>query len=151
MWIASEFKPHFELAAKSWAKVEQDNRNQHFFATLDFDEARDVFRRVSSRSRGGRSWKLTSVFLSSWDWCLHQLCICTLLPKAHAGQQMAKLNPKSSTSRRSTCHFSPSKLMYSSYVHSVALMLNRSLNKYPRQHPFPFLTLHLPTMAQLSR
>ena len=68
MWIASEFKPHFELAAKSWAKVGQDNRNQHFFATLDFDEARDIFRRVSSRSRGGAKLETNlGFFYSSWD------------------------------------------------------------------------------------
>jgi hypothetical protein len=53
MWIASEFKPQFELAAKSWAKVEQDNRDQHFFAVLDFDASRDTFRRVSDRIYGG--------------------------------------------------------------------------------------------------
>jgi len=50
MWIASEFKPQFELAAKSWAKVEQNMRDQHFFAVLDFDVSRDTFRRVSSHS-----------------------------------------------------------------------------------------------------
>jgi len=64
MWIASEFKPHFELAAKSWAKVDQDSKDQHFFATLDFDSARDTFRRVSgSSSRGGM--KLETNFLFS--------------------------------------------------------------------------------------
>jgi len=41
-----EFKPHFDLVAKSWTKVERDIRNQHFFATLDFDVARDTFRRL---------------------------------------------------------------------------------------------------------
>jgi oligosaccharyltransferase complex subunit gamma len=60
MWIASEFKPQFELAAKSWAKVERDIRNQHFFATLDFGVAPDTFRRVSSCSCGG--WKLETNF-----------------------------------------------------------------------------------------
>lgn len=49
---------------------------------------------------------MSGFFLSSWDWSLHQLCICTLLPKAHAGRPMAKLNPRTLTSRRSTCRLS---------------------------------------------
>jgi len=65
MWIASEFKPHFELAAKSWAKVEQETRSQHFFATLDFDVARDVFRRVSSHGYGGAKLETKFSFSSS--------------------------------------------------------------------------------------
>jgi len=45
-----EFKPQFELAAKSWTKVEPETRNQHLFATLDFDVGRDVFRRLGLAS-----------------------------------------------------------------------------------------------------
>lgn len=43
----SEFGPHFKTVAKSWSKVNPELRNQHFFATLDFADAVDVFRRVS--------------------------------------------------------------------------------------------------------
>jgi len=43
----SEFGPNFISVAKSWTKVAPELRNQHFFATLDFADAVEVFRRVS--------------------------------------------------------------------------------------------------------
>ncbi|KIM29014.1 hypothetical protein M408DRAFT_329052 [Serendipita vermifera MAFF 305830] len=41
-----EFAPHFATIAKAWSKVTPEQRDQHFFATLDFADAVEVFRRL---------------------------------------------------------------------------------------------------------
>ncbi|KAG8821991.1 regulator of ime2 [Serendipita sp. 399] len=40
-----EFAPSFASVAKSWSTVDPEQRNQHFFALLDFADAVEVFRR----------------------------------------------------------------------------------------------------------
>lgn len=42
----SEFDPAFTAVAKSWATVGEPERNDHFWATLDFDNAQQVFQKV---------------------------------------------------------------------------------------------------------
>ncbi|KAG8803154.1 oligosaccharyl transferase subunit ost3/OST6 [Serendipita sp. 398] len=41
-----EFAPNFAAVAKSWSTVASEHRDQHFFATLDFADAVEVFRRL---------------------------------------------------------------------------------------------------------
>lgn len=42
----SEFEPSFTAVAKAWTKTAKDDRNSHFFATLDFDDAQMIFQQV---------------------------------------------------------------------------------------------------------
>lgn len=44
-----EFEPAWNAVAKSWATTPKQHRYDHFFATLDFDEAPNVFQQVRSR------------------------------------------------------------------------------------------------------
>jgi len=44
-----EFGPVFEEVAASWSKAPKKERDGHFFATLDFSDGQEVFRRVSTR------------------------------------------------------------------------------------------------------
>lgn len=44
------FAPNFESVAKSWKKVPSKDRDQHFFATLDFKDGQDIFRKVGISS-----------------------------------------------------------------------------------------------------
>lgn len=41
-----EFGPSFNAVAKAWSKVSSAERDSHFFATLDFDDAMPVFQEV---------------------------------------------------------------------------------------------------------
>jgi len=41
-----EFDPSYNAVAKAWSKVSQEHRDDHFFATLDFDNGQDVFQKV---------------------------------------------------------------------------------------------------------
>jgi len=45
-----EFDPNFNAVAKSWTKVPQQDRDQHFFATADFDSASAVFQKLGMQS-----------------------------------------------------------------------------------------------------
>ena len=36
----------YRSIAKAWTKVAPENRDQHIFATVDFEEGGDVFRKV---------------------------------------------------------------------------------------------------------
>lgn len=42
--------PNFNAVGKSWKKVPKEKRDYHFFATLDFKDGQDIFRRVSDQS-----------------------------------------------------------------------------------------------------
>lgn len=44
-----EFDPSFNAVAKAWSTVSASERDNHFFATLDFDEATPVFQKVGNR------------------------------------------------------------------------------------------------------
>lgn len=46
----SEFDPSFTAVAKAWTTVSEPERSDHFWATLDFDEAQQVFQKVCSCS-----------------------------------------------------------------------------------------------------
>ncbi|EJU05753.1 hypothetical protein DACRYDRAFT_62405 [Dacryopinax primogenitus] len=46
----SDFNPSFKSVAKAWSKVHSAERDQHFFATLDFLEGQDVFKRLGLSS-----------------------------------------------------------------------------------------------------
>ena len=48
--INREFDPSWNAVGKAWTYTSPDTRNQHFFATLDFDEGTSVFQRVRPRS-----------------------------------------------------------------------------------------------------
>ncbi|KAG8884694.1 oligosaccharyl transferase subunit ost3/OST6, partial [Tulasnella sp. 403] len=41
----SIFKPNYDAVAQAWRKVPKEKRDYHFFATLDFSEGQEVFRR----------------------------------------------------------------------------------------------------------
>lgn len=41
-----EFEPAFTAVAKAWANAPKDQRDKHFFATLDFDDGPAVFQKV---------------------------------------------------------------------------------------------------------
>ena len=41
-----EFEPSWNAVAKAWTKVARSDKDTHFFATLDFDNAPTVFQRV---------------------------------------------------------------------------------------------------------
>ncbi|KAJ3523790.1 hypothetical protein NM688_g8668 [Phlebia brevispora] len=45
-----EFQPSFNTVAKAWTKVPEQERNLHFFGTIDFDEAMTVFQKLSMQS-----------------------------------------------------------------------------------------------------
>jgi len=45
-----EFNPSFNTVAKAWSKAPAESRNQHFFATLDFDKGQDIFKRLGLNS-----------------------------------------------------------------------------------------------------
>ncbi|TDL27489.1 oligosaccharyl transferase subunit OST3/OST6 family [Rickenella mellea] len=42
-----EFDPTFNTVAKTWMSVSKENRDQHFFATLDYKDGPDVFKKLS--------------------------------------------------------------------------------------------------------
>jgi len=44
------FAPNFEAVGKSWKKVPKDSRDAHFFATLDFKDGPDIFKRLGMNS-----------------------------------------------------------------------------------------------------
>lgn len=46
-----EFDPSFTTVAKAWAKVPAEQRNSHFFATADFDNAMGTFSKVRGPAR----------------------------------------------------------------------------------------------------
>ncbi|KZO95177.1 oligosaccharyl transferase subunit OST3/OST6 family [Calocera viscosa TUFC12733] len=46
----TEFNPSFKAVAKAWSKVPAEQRDQHFFATLDFLEGQDIFKRLGLSS-----------------------------------------------------------------------------------------------------
>ncbi|KZP11962.1 oligosaccharyl transferase subunit OST3/OST6 family [Athelia psychrophila] len=46
----SEFDPSFTAVAKAWTTVSEPERSDHFWATLDFDEAQQVFQKLSLAS-----------------------------------------------------------------------------------------------------
>ncbi|KAF8654131.1 hypothetical protein AX16_003662 [Volvariella volvacea WC 439] len=41
-----EFNPSWQSVAKAWSKVAPAERNEHFFATIDFDDAPNVFQKM---------------------------------------------------------------------------------------------------------
>jgi len=43
---ARQFAPSWDAVAKAWTTVNLENRDSHFFATLDFDDAPAVFQKV---------------------------------------------------------------------------------------------------------
>ncbi|RXW20744.1 hypothetical protein EST38_g5110 [Candolleomyces aberdarensis] len=45
-----EFDPAFSTVGKAWSSVQASDRDQHFFATLDFDNAPNVFQKLSLAS-----------------------------------------------------------------------------------------------------
>ncbi|OSX65078.1 hypothetical protein POSPLADRAFT_1178709 [Postia placenta MAD-698-R-SB12] len=45
-----EFGPSFNAVAKAWSKVSSAERDSHFFATLDFDDAMPVFQEMNLQS-----------------------------------------------------------------------------------------------------
>ncbi|TFK42567.1 oligosaccharyl transferase subunit OST3/OST6 family [Crucibulum laeve] len=45
-----EFDPSWNMVAKSWTSVPKEQRNTHFFATLDFDDAPTVFQKLGLSS-----------------------------------------------------------------------------------------------------
>jgi OST3 / OST6 family, transporter family len=45
-----EFGPSWTAVANSWNRVSPEQRNQHFFATLDFEDGAATFQRVRSFS-----------------------------------------------------------------------------------------------------
>jgi len=45
-----EFDPSWNAVAKAWTYTSADTRNEHFFATLDFDEGTSVFQRLGIAS-----------------------------------------------------------------------------------------------------
>lgn len=49
LYICREFDPNFKAVAKAWQSVPKAERNKHFFASLDFADGPNVFRRVGSR------------------------------------------------------------------------------------------------------
>ena len=46
-----EFNPSWTAVAKSWSQVPPEQRDQHFFASLDFDDGPTIFQRVRSVCR----------------------------------------------------------------------------------------------------
>lgn len=46
-----DFDPSFNAVAKAWTKVPAAERDSHFFATADFDNAMGVFQKVRCLSR----------------------------------------------------------------------------------------------------
>jgi oligosaccharyltransferase complex subunit gamma len=49
-FLSREFDPAFNAVAKAWSSVSATDRDQHFFATLDFDNAPSVFQKLSLAS-----------------------------------------------------------------------------------------------------
>lgn len=45
-----QLDPVFVAMGKAWNKVKPDDRNQHFFASIDFDSGKETFRAVSTLS-----------------------------------------------------------------------------------------------------
>ncbi|KAG6887219.1 hypothetical protein C0992_013350, partial [Termitomyces sp. T32_za158] len=45
-----EFDPSWNAVAKAWATVPKTQRNQHFFATLDFDNGQATFQKLGLQS-----------------------------------------------------------------------------------------------------
>ena len=41
-----QFDPSFNAVAKAWSTVSKSERDTHFFATLDFADGQEVFRKV---------------------------------------------------------------------------------------------------------
>ncbi|KAG2157126.1 hypothetical protein DEU56DRAFT_763201 [Suillus clintonianus] len=48
-----EFDPSFTAVAKAWATAPKEQRDQHFFATLDFDDGHAVFQKLGMASAPG--------------------------------------------------------------------------------------------------
>ena len=45
------FQPSFDTVAKAWTKVTPADRNKHFFAYANFDNAMTVFQKVSNAAQ----------------------------------------------------------------------------------------------------
>ncbi|KAI6099872.1 hypothetical protein EDD16DRAFT_1763999 [Pisolithus croceorrhizus] len=45
-----EFGPSFQAVAKAWSTVNPEQRNNHFFASIDFDDAFQVFKKLGIMS-----------------------------------------------------------------------------------------------------
>lgn len=45
-WTDREFDPSWNAVAEAWTKVPKKHRDNHFFATLDFDNGQTVFQKV---------------------------------------------------------------------------------------------------------
>ncbi|KDQ07924.1 hypothetical protein BOTBODRAFT_166427 [Botryobasidium botryosum FD-172 SS1] len=45
-----QFDPNFRAVSKAWKKVPAKDRDTHFFATLDFQDGRDIFQRLGLNS-----------------------------------------------------------------------------------------------------
>jgi oligosaccharyltransferase complex subunit gamma len=45
-----EFNPSWTAVARSWSRVPQEQRDQHFFASLDFDDGPTIFQRLGLSS-----------------------------------------------------------------------------------------------------
>jgi hypothetical protein len=66
-----EFQPAWNVVAASWSKVSPQDRDTHFFGTLDFDTAQAVFHRASSLFRGSSDRSGSTVI------CLAEYGVCS--------------------------------------------------------------------------
>lgn len=78
--VSREFEPSWNAVAHSWSKAALPERNQHFFATLDFDNAQLVFQKVSEDTLA----QISHLCFRSLALHLHQSSTYTLQPRVLA-------------------------------------------------------------------
>lgn len=57
-----EFDPSWNAVANAWARVSSEHRDNHFFATLDFDNGQTTFQKVHNSICDQSQFRLKTVF-----------------------------------------------------------------------------------------
>ena len=69
------FGPSWTAVARSWSRTPQEQRDQHFFATLDFEDGSPIFQRVRSVSYPMYLHSITREFSSDFQVLLLSIAI----------------------------------------------------------------------------
>lgn len=85
-----ELDPVFRSLGNAWTKVSTADKESHFFATLDYEDGKDTFRKVLSYDSATCSIILSDSLRSS-DLVLRLHFEFILRPRVLANQQMEKL------------------------------------------------------------
>lgn len=88
-----EFEPSFTAVARAWVNAPKEQRDKHFFATLDFDDGHAVFQKVIAPSYSTKPHSRTDALISL-ACLLRQVFTCIPRPK---DQMRLQKRPPSNT------------------------------------------------------